>query len=101
MKFSNNTFVLEPYKTDKSLKATVNNGFAMISQKINLIALTVKVATTYAGKEVPAGSKAYIKEEILHTAQWATKALEAEGVEGNFILAPPTSVEFVDTGDSA
>lgn len=96
MKFSNARFILEPHKTDKSLTAKVNHGWAQVSQKINLIGLTVKVDTTFAEKEVKAGSKAYIREEFLHTQPWASKVLEAAGIEGQFIIVEPNFVEFVD-----
>lgn len=99
MKFSKERFILEPYKTDKSLKAENKNGFATIAQKNNLFGLKVLVATSYAGKDVPAGSTAFIREEMLHTHPWGTKTLKAEGIEGAFIIVEPSFIEFVETAE--
>lgn len=107
----NNRFVVEPYTTDRGLKATERNGFAMITQKISLkgLKLLVDAKLTGYGNEslsidgssmsgpftVKAGSFIYIREELLHTQVWAQKPLECDGIEGKFIIVDASYVEFV------
>lgn len=107
----NNRFIVEPYVTDRGLKATERNGFAMITQKISLKGLRLLVdaqltgfgqqSTAYDGisasgpLRVPAGSLIYIREELLHTQIWAQKPLECDSIEGKFIIVDASNVEFV------
>lgn len=92
----NNRVIVEAYKTDKSLRANVSSGFATIAQKSALKGLKVLVSTTLSdGREIPAGSTAYIREEILHTAAWAKTPMDCESIEGQFFVIDAAFVEFV------
>lgn len=96
----NNRLVLEPYITDRALKANVSSGFAMVQQKVALKGLKVLVdavlltgsATT---RYIKKGDIAYIREELLHTQIWAQKTLECDVIEDKFIIVDMVHVEFV------
>ncbi len=94
-----NRFVVEPYLTDRGLKVRESNGFAMIQQKVTVKGL--KLMMDFQGSingsnfNFPKGSVAFIREELLHTQPWAQKPLEAEGVEGKFLIIDRIHVEFV------
>lgn len=92
----NNRLIVESYKKE-GLKAETKNGFAMISQKITLKGLTVLMDAKLAdGTYVRAGSRAYIREELLHTQPWANKVLECDTLPGkSFIVVDMQHVEFV------
>lgn len=98
----NNRLILEPYKTDRGLRANVSSGFAVVDQKIAVKGLKVLVEARIfegAGKNthmiIPKGSTAYIREEYLHTQPWAQKILKSDAVEGDFIIVDLSHVEFV------
>lgn len=98
----NNRLILEPYKTDRALRANVSSGFATVAQKDEVKGLKVLVEARIfegAGRQtsmvIPRGSIAYIREEYLHTAAWAQKVLKADGIEGSFIIVDLQHVEFV------
>ena len=96
----NNRLIVEAYITDKSLRASVNNGFAMIDQKVQLKGLKVlvdaKLAIGHDTLLIRAGSTAYIKEELLHAQPWATKKLTCETMPGvQFIVVDLNHVEFI------
>lgn len=94
----NNRVVVEAYKTDKSLKATVSNGFAMVTQKIALVGLKVLVEAKLAdGRIVPAGSTVFIRESLLHTSPWAQSALQSDAVSAPFLIIEQNFIEFVKT----
>lgn len=91
----NNRLVLEPYKKE-GLKSSISSGFAMIEQKVSLKGLRVLIDTKLAdGTFIPRESVAYLREETLHTSQWANKILQVEGIQGEFIIADMTHVEFI------
>lgn len=91
----NNRLILEPYKKE-ALRANVQNGFARLDQKMTVKGLTVLVdAKLTDGTLVLKGSKAYIREEVLHTEQWAQKVLESDGVKGSFLIADISKIEFI------
>lgn len=98
-KVSLNRFILESYKEDRALKTVEKNGFAMVSQKISLkgLRLLADANIMFQGAYgfYPAGSIAYVKEGALQSAAWAKIAFTAEGIEGEFIIADPLAVEFV------
>lgn len=92
----NNRIIVEAYKTDKSLRANVSSGFATIAQKTALKGLTILVGTTLTdGRVIPAGAVAYIREEILHTAAWAQKALECDTIKTPFLVVEMNFVDFI------
>lgn len=94
-----NRYIVETYKEDRALKATVQNGFAMVSQKICLKGLkllanaVVAVGDTHF--EYPIGSTVYIKESSLQSQPWAKVSFSSESIEGNFMIVDPIHVEFV------
>lgn len=93
----NNKLILETYKKE-GLRANVQNGFAKLDQKLTVKGLKVLMdasLTLNGGTFVPAGSIAYIREESLHTQQWAQKVLESEGVSQPFIIVDASNVEFI------
>lgn len=91
----NNRLLLETYKKE-GLRANIQNGFARLDQKVAVKGLKVLVAAKLNdGTYVPQGSTAYIREELLHTQQWAQKVLESEGVEGPFIIVDFSNVEYL------
>ena len=96
----NNRFIVEPYLTDRALKAKETNGFAMIQQKVSLKGLKTLVdAWIVNGSDkmiIPKGSIAYVREELLHTQPWAQKILESDAIEGKFIIVDMVNVEFVE-----
>lgn len=97
MNFSlNNRLVIEAYKTDRSLQAKVSKGFATIAQKNGLKGLEILMdATLTNGDRIRAGSKAYIREEILHTASWAQNPLECDTLDRPFMIVDVSMVEFI------
>lgn len=113
MKFSfNNRFIVEPYFSDRTLKATQGSGFAMVSQKVNLKGLKLLVDVRLFDSSflerhvdgigsttpfnIPAGSTVYIREELLYTQPWAKQILECKDVDGKFIIIDKQYVEMID-----
>lgn len=91
----NNRLVVETYQKE-GLRANTSSGFAHLSQKMVVKGLKVLIdAKLNDGSYVPAGSIAFIREEVLHTQQWATKVLESEGVTGQFLIVDMSQVEFI------
>lgn len=102
MTFSlNNRLVLEPYIKD-GLKAEVRNGIATPGQRDSLKGLRVLMETTLSdGHRISVGSIAYIREEVLHTQQWASKPLSCDTLPGKFLVADLAHVEFIVTPQDA
>ena len=91
----NNKIIVEPYKKTE-MKSEVKNGFASIAQKNHLKGLKVLVNTELAsGLSINAGDTVYVREETLHTAQWATKTFESDAVEGPFMIMDTAHIEMV------
>lgn len=99
----NNRFVLEPYRSDKGLRANISNGFAMVDQKIKVVGLKLlseaRITVGNTVHIIPKGMIAYLREEVLHTAPWAKKTLESDAVEGQFIIVDLSNVEFIGDSD--
>ena len=96
----NNRFIVETYKEDRALKATINNGFAMVSQKVQVKGLKL-LANAYVGngrdvREFTAGSTVYIREEYLQNQPWAKKAFTSNAIPGEFMIVDVNFIEFVD-----
>ena len=92
----NNRFIVEMYKKE-ALRSKEKHGFAMIDQKLSLKGLKLLVnARLNDGTVVPKDSLVYVKEETLHTQQWAQKALECEGVSEPFLVVDLNYVEFIE-----
>jgi len=91
----NNRLIVEAYKKE-ALRATEKNGFAFVSQKLSLKGLKVLMEARLSdGTIVPKGSVAYVKEETLHTQQWAQKAMDCDAIEGQFLILDLNHVEFI------
>lgn len=96
----NNRFIVETYKEDRALKATVSNGFAMVSQKVSVkgLRLLVDVDVAVNGKvsqRARKGDLVYIREASLQSQPWAKTSFTAEGIDGEFIIVDQVHVEFV------
>lgn len=92
----NNKLVVETYKGGREIRKTVTNGFAMPSQKMNLVGLEVLMDAKMAdGSVIPAGSKAYIREEILFSGAFAKKVLECDFMKEPFIVAERENFDFI------
>lgn len=91
----NNKLVLAAYKKE-ALRANVSNGFARPDQKVTVKGLEVLMdAKLSDGTLIPKGSLAYIREESLHTQQFAQKNYESDALPGiSFIIVDANSVEF-------
>ena len=104
MKFSvNNKLILEPY-TKEGLRKEVVNGIAIPGQKDALKGLKLLMPATLSdGRHIPAGSIAYIREETLHTFDWASKPRSCATIPGKLIIGELQFVEFFETleGESA
>lgn len=104
MTFSlNNRLVVEQYIKEALRKETIG-GIATPGQRDAVKGLKVLVGTTLSdGRNVPAGSIAYIREETLHNHPWASKPLTCETIPGKFLLVDLTFIEFITTpyGDVA
>lgn len=95
----NGRFILESYKEDRALKATVQNGFAMVSQKVSLkgLKLLADVISPITGQFIAyAGDTAYIREASLQNQPWAKQTFNSDAIEGEFMVVDQTHVEFVD-----
>lgn len=93
----NNYIITEPYMGEKKIEAKISRGFAMVSQKTNLVGLKVLVDAHLAdGVTIPQGSKVYIKEEVLYTQTWAKDTLDIkdEGF-GGFILVDAKNIVMI------
>lgn len=95
----NNRIIVEAFKNDKSLRAAnAASGFATIAQKSGLKGLRVLIGTTLTdGREIPAGSTAFVREEILHNAPWAKVAMDCEAIPAPFFIVEMTYVDFIST----
>lgn len=94
-----NKFILEPYHSDRALKATTGSGFAMIAQKVTLKPL--KLLANFEGHinssyiSLQKGATVYIREELLHTQPWAKQMMECEGIEGKFMIVDVQYIEMI------
>lgn len=94
----NNRLILEPYKNEGQLKSTIQHGIAMVSQKISVKGLTVLAdARLSDGSWIYKGSKAFIREELLHTQPWAKKLFESSAIDGQFMIVDLSQVDFVES----
>jgi hypothetical protein len=86
----NGKFLLEPYLSERVLKTTSGSGFAMIQQKVALKPLKLVIGHNgYVGQQLlafPKGTIAWVREEFLYNDPKAKLIMEAEGIEGKFII---------------
>jgi hypothetical protein len=94
----NGRFILESYKEDRALKATVQNGFAMVSQKVSLKGLKLLADVQNATGQYIAyrGDIAYIREASLQNQPWAKATFTSDAIEGEFMIVDQAHIEFVD-----
>lgn len=102
MTFSpNDRLVLEVYKKE-GLRSEIRGGIATPGQRDGVKGLRVLVGTTFSdGRHIPAGSVAYIREEILHNPSFAQKVLKCDFIKEPFIMAPRQDIEFINIPDGA
>jgi hypothetical protein len=96
----NGRVIVETYKEDRALKSKVQNGFATIEQKSQLVglkALADGLLTAAQGESqyVAKGDVVYIREALLRDAAWAKVSFTADLIEGNFMIVESQYVEFV------
>lgn len=94
----NNRFILEPY-VKEGLKAKVTGGIATPGQRDGLKKLKVLVNGFLPNWQVvPAGSDAYIREDVLYNHPWASKVfnLTINGVEKQCIIVSFEHIELFD-----
>lgn len=99
----NNKLILEAYKHTE-IRPEGNKGWISAAQKNNLKGLKVLIQANLSdGTVVPAGSTAYLKEESLHTQQWAKNKLKCDTISSEFILVTMNEIEYLDppSGESA
>lgn len=97
MKFSlNNRLIVEQY-IKEGLKAKVSGGIATPGQRDGLKGLKTLIETTLSdGRRIPKGSMAYVREETLHTQQWASKPMTSDAIPEKFIILDLAYVDFID-----
>lgn len=93
----NGRFILESYKEDRGLKATVTNGFAMVQQKVSIkgLKLLADVRGVDGQYVAYAGDTAYIRESSLQSQPWAKATFTSDGIDGEFIIADITHIEYI------
>lgn len=93
-----NKLIVESY-IKEGLRSEVKNGFAHLSQKIKSKGLRVLAdAIISVGNQplqIEAGSMVFIREEILHTAPWATKSQESDAFDSPFLVVDPLYVDYI------
>lgn len=100
MIFSLNKVIVEEYKKE-ALRSKEQNGFAFVEQKTKLKGLRMLTdAQLFVGGQqltILKGTIAYIKEETLHTQQWAQKSLESDTIQGKFLIVDISFVEYFES----
>lgn len=86
--------VLEAYKHTE-VKAEIRSGWATAGQKNSLKGLKLLVDACFQDQRIPAGSTAWLKEELLHTQPWAKNKLKCDTLSGEFILVTLNEVEYI------
>jgi uncharacterized protein (UPF0254 family) len=91
----NNKLILESYKHTE-IRPEGNKGWITAGQKNSLKGLRVLLdAELPNGDKILAGSKAWVKEDSLHTAVWAKDIRKCDFIPGEFILVTMNEVEFI------
>jgi len=95
---TNNRLIVEIYKKE-AIRSTEKSGFAFIDQKIKLKGLKVladaRLIVNGIEIVIKKGSIAYIKEEQLHTQQWAQKNMECDIIDQPFLIIDFNHVEGI------
>lgn len=95
----NGRVLVEPYKKTE-LKAEIRSGMAMISQKVNLKGLKLMAdacipSGMLGGIDLKAGDIAYFREDQLHMCPGIKDVLNADTIEGPFIILDANMIQFV------
>lgn len=92
----NNRLITEVYKKE-GLKSSVNNGFAMVSQKVSVKGLKILTdAVLSDGSKIAVGSVAYIREETLHTHPSLKSVFESDAIGQPFMIVDLSLVDFIE-----
>ena len=93
----NNKLILEVY-VKEGLKAKISGGIATPGQRDGVKGLKLLVdASTATHGNIPAGSLAYIKEEVLHNhSQTIFKHLTCDAIPDKFMSVDLQYVEFFE-----
>lgn len=92
----NGKVIVETYKEDRGLKATVSNGFAMVQQKVQVVGLKALADARVGDTYIHRGDTVYIKEGSLQSAPWAKASFTSDVIEGQFMIVTAEHIEFVD-----
>jgi hypothetical protein len=90
---SNNNVICKPFKLSSGLTAEVTSAFAVVKQKVDVVALEVAVESIVTGpptERLSPGSKIFVKEERLSTMPWGKQILRLNGQE--VVVIPGTEV---------
>ena len=91
----NNRLVLEQY-VKEGLKAKFQGGIATPGQRDGVKGLKVLMEAKLSdGRYIAKGSLAYIKEEVLHTATWASKPLTCDAIPEKFMIVELSYIDFI------
>jgi hypothetical protein len=93
--------ILEPYQQGQGLKEEVRNGIAFVKQKSELFGLKLLIEAKLSdGSFFPAGSMAYISEELLSSQAWAKNVKSSSALPGQkFIIVELKYVNIIDTNE--
>lgn len=100
----NNKLILEPYKGQRKIEATVKSGFATVKQRSTLIGLKLlsdaNVVPNGSGKilTIKAGSIVFFEESVLATEGWAknTYTVDGDGGGKEFVIGEYNRAVFFD-----
>jgi hypothetical protein len=93
----NNRFFVKCGEVDRTIKAIEKSGFAFMQQKEGIVALETVVDTMLPdGSCLMAGSKIYVKEELLFTAPWGKKTYTSPVIKEKFLIIDAAFVEFLE-----
>ena len=101
MNFSiNNRLIVEVYQRT-ALRQEVKFGVVTPGQRDGFTGLKVLVGTILPdGREVPAGTTAYFREENLHTQEWTKRIYKTDLISQPFLLADLIHVDMFSTPES-
>jgi len=92
----NGRLILEVYKK-QALKSEIRGGIAFVGQKVRVEGLRLLMdAKLSDGTIIPAGSKAFIREEVLHNLPNINKPLESSATSEPFLVVDAMNVDFFE-----
>jgi hypothetical protein len=104
MKFSlNNKLFLQPYEHEQGLKTEIRGGLAFAKQRVAVKGLRVLIdARVSVGNDhmyIPAGSIAYVPENLLVSQPWAKDIRTSDLCEEKFFICETSNVVAFDVPD--